>query len=168
MRGSVQKAMLVENIEAKFATDGNMETMKDSFKRLLENDNYEQSQPQKQHRSSMSSDGGSRGKQEAHMSNAMSPPRMEQNRMFQNAFMSAQPSRCKHCGKNVIHTDGVCDVFRGFRVSDAPQANNTWRERDANSNNTVVFDGTAYEDCASGFAIVTNVPDEVIDEIMAR
>ena len=46
--------------------------------------------------------------------------------------------------------------------------NNTWRERDANSNNTVVFDGTAYEDCASGFAIVTNVPDEVIDEIMAR
>jgi hypothetical protein len=37
-----------------------------------------------------------------------------------------------------------------------------------NFNHTVVFDGTAYEDCASELAIVTNVPDEVIDEILAR
>ena len=114
MRGSVQKAMLVKNIAAKFASDGNMENMKDSFKRLIKKDIFEQSQPQKQQRSNVSSVGGSRGKQEAHMSTAIPKPRFEENRVFQNAFTSAQPSRCKHCGKNVIHTDGVCDVFRGI------------------------------------------------------
>ena len=140
MRGSVQKAMLVENIAAKFATDGNMETMKDSFKRLIDNDNYEQSQPQKQQRlmchPMVDPEENKRhiclmlclhqgwNKIECfrmHLCLHNLPDASTVGRMLYTLMEYVNQKNRFNLAKGLKATqvDGVCDVFRGIRVSDA-------------------------------------------------
>jgi hypothetical protein len=48
-----------------------------------------------------------------------------------------------------------------------PQANATWGHKDSNANYSTLFDGSNFNDCASGFFIDTNIPDDTFDNIMA-
>ena len=47
-----------------------------------------------------------------------------------------------------------------------PQANATWGHKDSNANYSTLFDGSNFNDCASGFVVDTNIPDDTIDNIM--
>ena len=69
---------------------------------------------------------------------------------------------CKLCGKNVIHLDGRCDVYRSRGIRDSnydSQANYAMDTR--GEQHRVLFDGV--QDCAQLFHLPLRVPDAMFD-----
>ena len=124
--------MVVEKAAANFVQSGDFGTMKQTLKRAFDNPSSNHQQPQKVGRSSMN-----------HKDN-QSFAAESSNKVVQQNIQS-----CRHCGKNVIHTDGICDVYRTSTIRDSTtgqQANLV-----DNSNHKVLFDGNNFRDCAYGF-----------------
>ena len=74
--------------------------------------------------------------------------------------MGQQPVQsCRHCGKNVIHTDGICDVYRTPTIRDS--TNGQQANIVDSSQHKVLFDGNNFRDCAYGFFMDFDGVDEV-------
>ena len=65
------------------------------------------------------------------------------------------PQRCKHCGKCVIHTDGICDVYNVLSVHIASTG-----LRDT-QNMSVMFDSTNFDDHEYMFANDLGIIDDL-------
>ena len=69
---------------------------------------------------------------------------------------------CKLCGKNVIHLDGRCDVYKSSGIRDSnydSQANYAMDTR--GKQHRVIFDGV--QDCAQLFHLPLRVPDTMFE-----
>ena len=95
LRNVVQKAMVVEKAAANFVQSGDLGTMKQTLKRAFDTPSSHHNQPQKVGRTNIPHE-------DNHVFTAESA-----NKVVQQNIQS-----CLHCGKNVIHTDGICDVKR--------------------------------------------------------
>jgi len=132
LRNAVQKAMVVEKAAANFVQSGDLGTMKQTLKRAFDTPSSHRNQPQKVGRGNM-----------PHKNNQVFTAESTSKSIQQNV------QSCRHCGKNVIHTDGICDVYRTSTIRDSTigqQANLV-----DNNNHKVLFDGTNFRDCAYGF-----------------
>ena len=95
LRNAVQKAMVVEKAAANFVQSEDFGTMKQTLKRALDTPSSYHSQPQKMGRINM-----------PHKDNQVFSAEST-SKMGQQSVQS-----CRHCDKNVINTDGICDVCR--------------------------------------------------------
>ena len=64
------------------------------------------------------------------------------------------PQKCKHCGKCVIHTDGICDVYN---VPSVHIASNGLRDT---QNMSVMFDRTNFDNNEYMFANDLGIIDD--------
>ena len=102
LRNVVQKAISAEKAAAHYVKSGDLGAMKETLKRTFDKPS---SHPSKHHK--------------------MGRFNMQQN--DNQAFstestikIGQQPVQsCRHCGKNVIHTDGICDVYRTSTIRDS-------------------------------------------------
>ena len=76
--------------------------MKQTLKRAFETPSSQHNQPQKVGRNNM-------------------PHKDSQVFIAESANKVVQQNiqSCRHCGKNVIHTDGICDVYRTSTIRDS-------------------------------------------------
>ena len=104
----LQRALAVENIAAKYVSSGNQDNMVQAL-RKLSNPNatagdssppYKKSKRQSSSKSETSTDSAMMAS-----STTVTRPTMPKR------SGSEQPEKCKQCGKFVIHTDGICDVY---------------------------------------------------------
>jgi hypothetical protein len=127
----LQRAQVVENIAANFVSSGNRDAMIQELCKLAGNDNIGHeplpqkkkgkttSQPQKQSQTTST--------MMVTSSNRSSTP------------PAKQPQSCRHCGKFVIHTDGICDVYN------VPSANNASSGLTNTPNMSVVFQNIKFD-----------------------
>ena len=105
----LQRALIVENIAANFVSSENKKDLIQELRKLADTDNVgkDPSQPKKKGKttSQTQKDSPTNSAMLVHSSNKSQVPQAK------------KPQSCKHCGKFVIHTDGICDVYN------APSAN---------------------------------------------
>ena len=141
---AVQKTMVIVKAAANFVQSGDFGTMKQTLKRAFDTPSSHHSQPQKMGRINM-----------PHKDNQVFRAESTSN-MVQQSVQS-----CRHCGKNVIHADGICDVYRTSTMRDSTsgqQANLV-----DSSDHKVLFDGTNSRDCAYCFFMDFDVVDDVFN-----
>ena len=69
---------------------------------------------------------------------------------------------CKLCGKNVIHLDGRCDVYKSSGIRDTNYDNQVNYAMDTRGKqHRVLYDGT--QDCAQLFHLPLRVPDSMFE-----
>ena len=94
---------MVENIAANFVSSGNSQDLIQELSKLtdMEPVGQDPSTPQQKGKTT------SQPKKDGQATSAMMVAAPKQIK----TTPSKQPRSCKHCGKFVIHTDGICDVY---------------------------------------------------------
>ena len=134
--------MVVENDAANFVQSGDFGTMKQILKRAFDTPSSHQNQHQKMGRFNM-----------PHKDNQAFSAELT-SKMWQQAVQS-----CWHCGKYVIHTDGICDVYRTPTIRDS--TNGQQANLVDSSQQRVLFDGNNFRDCAYGFFMDFEEADKI-------
>jgi hypothetical protein len=81
-----------------------------------------------------------------------------------SAYMSG---RCKMCGKNVIHLDGCCDVYKSTGIRDSNYDSQANYALDSKSKQRqVLFDGV--QDCAQLFHLTLRVPSTLFEGMIVH
>ena len=98
----LQRALAVENIAVKFVATGNHENMIQGLRKLSSTASYTELSPpaKKTKKQSISQEDDSTNS--AMVANNANTSRPKQQQKDANS-----PQKCKHCGKCVIHTDGI-------------------------------------------------------------
>ena len=102
----LQRALAVENIAAKFEANGNHDDMIQGLRKLSSTSNCGASPPPAKKIRKQSPSQGEDTTNSAMIANNVNTSRSKQQQKNVNS-----PQKCKHCGKCVIHTDGICDVY---------------------------------------------------------
>jgi hypothetical protein len=104
----LQRALAVENIVAYFVSSGNQKNLVQEFRKLTSATNTTGDSPSASKRakkqSSNQADNSADRAMVATTVNTYRTTKQKQND-------SNQPQKCKQCGKFVIHTNGICDVY---------------------------------------------------------
>jgi hypothetical protein len=100
----LQRALLVEKIAANFVSSENQDAMIQELHKLTENDNVAKA-PSPPKKKSLST---SQPYQESPPTSAM----IVTSCNWSSTFPEKKPQSCRHCGKFVIHTDGICNIYK--------------------------------------------------------
>ena len=74
-----------------------------------------------------------------------------------------QPEKCKHCGKYVIHTDGICDVYN------VPAVHMASTGLSDTQSYSVIFQDTSFDDHEYMFmTTLGNTTDLTMDNLMPK
>jgi hypothetical protein len=121
----LQRALVVENIAANFVSSGNQKAMIQELQKLAGNYNigHEPFPPKKNGETT------SQPQKESQPTSAMMVTSSNQS----STPPAKKPQSCRHCGKFVIHTDGICDLYN------VPSANMASSELRDTPNMNVVF-----------------------------
>ena len=75
---------------------------------------------------------------------------------------SEQPEKCKHCGKFVIHTDGICDVYN------VPAVHMASSGMSDTQNYSVIFQDTSFDDHEYMFTNDLGIVDDLTMDTFLR
>jgi hypothetical protein len=131
----LQHALVVENIAAKFVATENHDDMIQGLCKLSSTStSMELSPPAKKvkKQSINQEENTTNSAMIANNVNTSRPTKQQQNDVN-------PPQRCKHCGKCVIHTDGICDVYN------VPSVHIASTELRDTQNMSVMFDSTIFD-----------------------
>jgi hypothetical protein len=102
----LQRALAVENIAAKFVANRNHDDMLQGLRKLSSTSSSGESTPPAKKIRKQSTSQSFDTTTSAMIANNANTSRPKQQQ--KDAY---SPQKCKHCGKCVIHTDGICDVY---------------------------------------------------------
>ena len=149
-----QHALHVEDLAANFARSGDIDQLQHGLEKVHQEAHHIHPQRQIEGKRAKGPNGGTLYE----TANFSSPVT---GNMINNS--SAQMSGgCKLCGKNVIHLDGRCDVYKSSGIRDTNYDNQVNYAMDTRGKqHRVLFDGT--QDCAQLFHLPLRVPNSMFD-----
>ena len=127
----------MENIAANYVSSGNQEDMVQALRKLTTpNATTEESVPPAKKPKRQSS-----SKADLPTDSAMIASSTATNRQTKPKRSGTdQPEKCKHCGKYVIHTDGICDVYN------VPAVHMTSTGLSDTQSYSVIFQDTSFDE----------------------
>jgi hypothetical protein len=147
----LQRDLAVENIAVKFVANGNHDDMIQGLRKLNSNLNSGASPPpakKSRKQSNNQSEDTTNSAMIANNVNTSRPMKKQQND-------ASSPQKCKHCGKCVIHTDGIFDVYN---VPSVHMASTGLRDT---QNMSVMFDSTIFDNNEYMFANDLGIIDDL-------
>ena len=144
----------MEDLAANFAKNGDISQLQHGLDKVHEADRHSQQKRQVE---------GKRDNDNPindHI-NSANYSSMDMGNIIRNSY-AHMSGGCKQCGKNVIHLDGRCEVYKASGIRDTnydSQANYAMDTR--GKQHRVLFDGV--QDCAQLFHLPLRLPDAMFD-----